>query len=142
MKLDEVVTGLCLCNDIALNFVRCVDSRFVHEGTSGVDCRSEQRAGLNLFAPFQCRRRAAQIHDRRYAVSEINRSIAEIISRRHDWGSGHMNMRVRQTGNEVLPRTVNHHCVGRHIHFKAGANGNNPVPAHQHGPTLFDAFAV
>src|SRR5260370_37522061 len=62
VKFNEVVAGLCLCNDVALNSFRRVDPRFVDEGTGRVNCRSGQRAGLNPLAPFQYRWAAAHIH--------------------------------------------------------------------------------
>ena len=142
MKLDEVVAGLCLCNDVALNFVRCVDSRFVHEGASGVDRGSEQLAGLNFLAPFQYRRRAAQVHDRRDAVREIQWGITKIISRRHDWGSGHMNMCVRQTGNEVLSGAIYDDRIGRHRNHFAGTDRHNPTGTDDDGLMRFNALAI
>src|SRR5262249_37287138 len=72
MKLDEVVAELCLCKNVPLNLVWRVDSRFVDKRTGRVNCWSEQCAGLNSPAPFQYRRAAAQVHDRRHAVGEIN----------------------------------------------------------------------
>src|SRR5207237_932370 len=80
------------------------DSRFVDEGTSRIDCRSEQRAGVNSFAPFQYHWTAAQVHDRGHAVGEINRRITKIISCPHHCSSGHMDMRIRQTRTEVPSR--------------------------------------
>src|SRR5262249_31794098 len=99
MKLDEVVAELCLCNNVALNLVRRVDSRFVDEGTGRVNCWSEQRAGLNSLAPFQLRWADAQVHDRRHTVSEINGRIPKIISGWHHRTAGHMDVSVCQTGN-------------------------------------------
>src|SRR5262249_13760691 len=99
MKLDEVVAELCLCNNVAFNLVRRVDSRFVDKGTGRVNCWSEQRTGLNSLAPFQYRWAAAQVHDRRHAVGEINGRIPKIISGRHHRTARHMDVSVRQTGN-------------------------------------------
>src|SRR5215467_2901847 len=103
MKLDEVVAELCLCNNVPLNLVWRVDSRFVDEGTGRVNCWSEQGAGLNFLAPFQYRWAAAQVHDRRHTVSEINGRIPTIISGWHDRTARHMDVSVRQTGNYYCP---------------------------------------
>src|SRR5437016_8389919 len=125
MKLDEVVAELCLCKDIALNFVRRVDSRFVNEGTSRIDCRSEQRATVNSFAPFQYHWTAAQVHDGRHAVGEINRSITEIISCAHHWSSRHMDMCIRQTRNEVSSGAVYDDRIGRRLDLRHASNLRN-----------------
>src|SRR5215469_14911940 len=99
MKLDEVVAELCLCKNVPLNLVWRVDSRFVDKRTGRVNCWSEQCAGLNSPAPFQYRRAAAQVHDRRHTVGEINGPIPKIIPGWHHRTARHMDVSVRQTGN-------------------------------------------
>src|SRR5438128_11584737 len=127
MKLDEVVAELCLCNDIALNFVRRVDSRFVNEGTSRIDCRSEQRATINSFAPFQYHWTTAQVHDRRHAVRKINRRITKVISCVHQRTSKHMDMCIRQTRNDVLSGAVYDDRIGRHLELISASNRQNEI---------------
>src|SRR5262249_53298300 len=94
MKLDQVVAELHLLDNVALNLLWCVEPRLVDEGTRCVDRWSEQRAGFNLFAPFQERWTAAQIHYRRYPVGQIERAITKIISRRNQRTPRHMDVSV------------------------------------------------
>src|ERR1051326_1101541 len=106
MKFDEIIAELGLRTNLTFNFVRGVDSRLVDKRARGVDSRSEQPASVNLVAPFQHHRRAAEVDNRRDAVSEVDGRIAEIVTRGHQWTSDDMHMRVRQPRNEILPGAV------------------------------------
>jgi len=72
------------------------------------------------------------------AVGEVNRPITKVISRPHHWASRHMDMRIRQTRNEVSSGAIYDNRIGRHLDPRPASNLRNAISAHQDNPTLFN----
>ena len=53
-----------------------------------------------------------------------------------------MDVRVRQTRNEILSGAVYDDGIGRHLDLGFASNFRNAVAAHQHGPALFHSLVI
>ena len=53
-----------------------------------------------------------------------------------------MNVRVRQTGNEVLSGAIYDDSIGRHRNHFAGTDRHNPIGTDDDGLMRFNALAV
>ncbi len=139
---DEVVALASLSHDLFPHGFRSRHSRLVDERTREVNRWTEQLTSGDAASPLQLNRRAAQRKDRRDARSEIEGSVAEILTRVRPRQVFDMHVCVRQTGEQIAAAAVDNGCTGRDTQRQAWPQANNPITADKDRLITLDPFAV